>query len=485
MADDPKALTKTFEPILLFHPDEQFFPIDPKWYLERCALWRAAPKYDDKTNWGEPPRGSFPRVPQIAAGSLAALKGEATAGKTWLGDPALDLGVAKALPPGQEAPPGDERFLSFIGWEPPQDPAQSVTATSTNRHAALTPQDYAAPLAGSRPWYHVEFLDNKDLIKFCQPRSPNGLDLTNLVAKNPRLNAPVALIYHLFYAVHEEPLEGCAGAGEAETFGSHAGEWGAVAVLMDADHKPLFVGLSSRNVGDPDIVGPDERRVGMSVSDWSAVQTVGDADGGQHPKIFVSKGTHGHYLAPGPHPVVAFTPGVDTSGMSCGAVETLDDAISGEVVTSTPGSPYPETWVVIAKGITIILIVWLAIEVSNGSFGEESTALPTPPTDEAGGPAFGTILRPDGLAVPEAAQATTVTDWDVKDFKAPAPDGRSYSVLVDRSKQPWWAPRVESAGFAGRWGPRVTNDPNSRRAGTKCPDFLALFLEGVAVQLNK
>ncbi len=59
--------------------------------------------------------------------------------------------MAKALPPGQELPPGDERFLSFIGWEPPQAPAQSVTATSTNRHAALTPQDYAAPLAGSRP----------------------------------------------------------------------------------------------------------------------------------------------------------------------------------------------------------------------------------------------------------------------------------------------------------------------------------------------
>lgn len=482
MADDPKALTKTFEPILLFHPEERFFPIDPKWYLERCALWRASPAYDDKANWGEPPRASFPRVPQLAAGNLAALKTEATAGKTWLGDPTLDLGVVKALTPGQEAPRGDERFLSFAGWEPPQDPAQSVTATSTNRHAALTPQDYAAPLAGSRPWYRVEFLNNQQLTTFCRPRSPHGLDLTNLVAKNPRLNAPVVLLYHFFYVVHEEPLEGCEGAGEAETFGSFAGEWSSVAVLLDADHKPLFIGLSSRNVGDPGIVGQEDRRVGMSVFDWSAVQTVGDADGGQHPKIFVSKGTHGLYLAPGPHPVVAFTPGVDTSGMSCGAVETLDDAISSEVVTTTP-SEITSPWIITAKILSIVASWWFAIEISDDHFGSEFTASPTPPTDVTGGPDFGTILRPNGLAMLETAQATTVTDWNVKNFSTP--DGRSYDVFVDRVRQPWWAPRVETAGFAGRWGPRVTNDPNSRRAGMKCPDFLALFLEGVAVQLNK
>jgi hypothetical protein len=40
-------------------------------------------------------------------------------------------------------------------------------------------------------------------------------------------------------------------------------------------------------------------------------------------------------------------------------------------------------------------------------------------------------------------------------------------------------------GFSGRWGPRVTNDPNSRRAGGKCPDFALLFLEALTVKLNK
>jgi hypothetical protein len=30
----------------------------------------------------------------------------------------------------------------------------------------------------------------------------------------------------------------------------------------------------------------------------------------------------------------------------------------------------------------------------------------------------------------------------------------------------------------------VTNDPFNRRAGGKCPDFLELFLEAIAIALN-
>jgi hypothetical protein len=57
--------------------------------------------------------------------------------------------------------------------------------------------------------------------------------------------------------------------------------------------------------------------------------------------------------------------------------------------------------------------------------------------------------------------------------------------VIDSDTQVWWVPRIESAGFDGRWGPRVTNDPNNRRAGMRCPDFMAMFLEGIAVTLNK
>jgi hypothetical protein len=62
---------------------------------------------------------------------------------------------------------------------------------------------------------------------------------------------------------------------------------------------------------------------------------------------------------------------------------------------------------------------------------------------------------------------------------------------VNRPSQIWWAPRrrtklpVEGEGWFGRWGPRVTNDPFSRRAGGKCPDFMAMFLEAVAIAVNQ
>jgi hypothetical protein len=100
---------------------------------------------------------------------------------------------------------------------------------------------------------------------------------------------------------------------------------------------------------------------------------------------------------------------------------------------------------------------------------------------------FGRILRPDGLAFDETASASGVQDWNVKRYAAA--DGRVYDSVVSRAAQVWWTPRRKQAsapeglGWFGRWGPRVTNDPFNRRAGGKCPDFVALFLEAIAIAL--
>src|SRR5688572_27174679 len=97
MNPEAAVLAKLFEPILLFHADETFFPIDPKLYLERSALWRSKPHVRifypggaaaEKQDWGELPPTIFPRKPKLAKGTLAALQNE-TDGKTWIGDPAL------------------------------------------------------------------------------------------------------------------------------------------------------------------------------------------------------------------------------------------------------------------------------------------------------------------------------------------------------------------------------------------------------------
>jgi hypothetical protein len=488
------ALAKAFEPILYFHKDEHFFPIDPKWYLERCALWKTTRPFDDKANWQQPPL--------IAKGSLAALDGpkEIAGGKTWIGTPGADFGVAPERP--GEQPADEEHFLEFVGWDPVSTPP--VGPGTQNRHAALQAGDYIAPLQGSEPWYYVEYLDNADLLGYADNPNikSNGLNLFSIVANNPKLNAPRILLYHLLYPLHNETLEGCEDAGEGRLFGSYAGEWACIAIVIDAADKPLFVGLTSRNTGSPSTIAGEEHRVGMTIHPWSDLQTVADA-AGAHPKIFVSLDTHGHYPAPGVQTLTPFTPsGLDISRMSCGEAEKLDDALSSEVVV-TPGEPEEgaKAGIIILKflvafGTAGIGILWGTSEDIWGKFGSEDVlASPTPqPTDVTGGPDFGVVLRPKGLALPEAPQIAKMTDWNVRSHTAPAPDGRAYNFVVSRASQMWWSPRPTPRagtkdlknpnGFSGRWGPRVTNDPNSRRAGMKCPDFALLAMVALAVKLN-
>ena len=51
---------------------------------------------------------------------------------------------------------------------------------------------------------------------------------------------------------------------------------------------------------------------------------------GEHPKIFVSRGTHGNYLTTGPHDLKPFTPGdIDLNQGTCAQIERLDEVIPG------------------------------------------------------------------------------------------------------------------------------------------------------------
>ncbi|HLH97965.1 MAG TPA: hypothetical protein VKW08_22895 [Xanthobacteraceae bacterium] len=514
---DAATLANSFEPILLFHQDEAFFPLDPKWYLERCALWKTAPPFADKTKWAQPP--------VIAKGTIAANNGaaEVAGGKTWIGTPGQDFGVGP-LPVGQQPPPDEEHFLEFVGWEPVAVPP--VTATTDNRHAALDPAEYLVPLQGSQAWYYVEYLDNNDLLDYTgNPNvSAGGLNLYSLVASNPKLNAPRMLLYHFLYPLHQETLEGCEDVLQGRLFGTYAGEWTCIALLIDgspilADAKPLFVGLTSRNTSSP-IVAPDHK-IGMTVFNWTDADSVPDASGGTHPKIYVSLDTHGEYLHPGTPTVTPFWPGgVDPARSSCGQVEGLDGEIAQDItIPGTPDTPGrdPNAVIAVAKIFAGLLagspfggyigaaagaaagLEWATAEGAFGSFGATGTpatlVLPKAnPTDQTGGPNFGRILRPKGLDFPEAHQALSVDDWNVRTYTAPAPDGRAYTYIVNRANQVWWAPRPTPRpgkpdlpnpdGFSGRWGPRVTNDPNIRRAGMKCPDFALMFLEALAVKLQ-
>lgn len=470
------GLAKRFEPILLFHPNENFFPIDPKFYLERCALWRNTPASDKKTDWGEPPPG-FPRKPQLAKGQIAALKSQATPGKIWIGD--TDAMVAE---PTTERPFTVDRFLQLTGWEPFVNAPFEVTATSHNRHPTLTANFYQRALQGGRPWYYAEYLSNQELMKQFGQRRPSGLDLRRAVIQNPRFNFPKLLVYHFFYALHDEPLRGCETAGEGQTFVTFAGEWSCVALLIDSANHPLFIGLTSRNVGDPTSVTSffaaklEENRIGVTVHPWKDVD---DRVGG-HPKIFVSRGTHGNYLTPGVkglHDVKPFTPGekFDLNQGTCAEIETLDDVIPGGEEVNWP---FNMTFAIVATKVVLGPPgwVWLGLELSDDHFGTYPAIDPDrKPQDETGGPlsGFGLILHPEEVSfVPEQASAQRTEEWSTK---MPGPD-----FIVDRDTQPWWLPRGDIRGYAGRWGPCVTNDPKSRRAGMSCPAFALMFLEALA-----
>jgi len=61
--------------------------------------------------------------------------------------------------------------------------------------------------------------------------------------------------------------------------------------------------------------------------------------------------------------------------------------------------------------------------------------------------------------------------------------------LVDRldpNTPTIWLPGVDGRpGYEGRWGPRVTTDPNNRRAGMRFPEFWEMFFTALAKNLSK
>jgi hypothetical protein len=478
-------LAKQFEPILLFHPDEKVFPIDPKFYLERCALWRNAPSSDDKSLWGEK-SPSFPRKPLVGKGQLASLASERGPSQVWLGNtPAISA-------PNTFKPNEDDWFLQLTGWEPFALPPDDVTIASDNNRPTLGASFYDHALAGSKPWYYVEFLSFDDLQRLAQIR-PNGLDLPELLSDSS-LNTPQMLVYYYFHALHEEPIPGC-NDPEGQSFGTFAGEWAAVVILLDNDSKPLFIGTTARNGGDPggDTIW-DERRIGMTVSHWDS----SDLDLiDEHPKLFVSKGTHGYYIEHGSHPVLPMTSGGFTiDGQDCGDTEKLADGLDVSIPPEDDNVGGIPTALFIAKvaagglaglagGVGFVgAALAIQIEEQVALTGYTQAESPDKPLDETGGPQFSLILQPAGLFVPESAGAQRTVDWPTA--SPAAGDKPAYDFIVDRTTQLWWpmfrgaAGDVGTPGYIGRWGPAVTSDPRRRRAGMRCPSFPLMFLEALA-----
>ena len=482
--DDPETLARRFEPILFFHPDERFFPSDAQTYVEQSSLWIAETPFDVKDSWDG--KGSpFPRSPVIDFGKIAAVAGEA-------GTP---LNLHDVLPGGQE------NFFDLAGWKDATGAAQaSVTAASQNTYAD---RDDIADLYGggnvalsnSQFWYHAEFFTN-DRLQHLLDTVQLGNVLTSF--KNAAL-----VCYYFFFPAHEEPVTNgknisvtppdiiaCTNV-EAREFNNFAGEWACLAVLLErsdptADFAPSILGFSGRSTQnasaaqEPDVDNLAKGLV-MTVIRFNdpQVQSIGE-----HPQLFVSKGTHAFYLASGTNTLVF----PDNShpydcGLSEGTPMPTPD-LPGDV------NPLDGAAIWYGKALAggamfgplgaLAGWIWGLEEYIAGGYGGLSITGSANPiataVDDTGDPGAGKVVRPTGLSVPLAG--ADLQDW-LSQQGLVAMDGRRHDFLVDRTSQLWW-PGDFQGGYQGRWGPRVEKDPFDRRAGMKFPVFWRMFFRAFA-----
>jgi hypothetical protein len=518
MTIDPADLIRRFEPILFFHQDERFFPSDAKRYIEHSALWSVNSAIrDNKGFWGGLTTRTLPHFPDIARDQIAAAAdelGAASENRVFLGSGSVDLSETATL----------EHFLDMAGWTD----SGRVDFDTDNSFAALNSisinYQFDEDISASRFWYHAEIFDAERLRAIVAGKPKLVSDFFF------KLQDPLLLCYYLFFPAHEEPLEGCGAAEFQRSWGSYAGEWACVALLLEgdgnqADYQPTHVGLTSRNAGTVMFLG-QEMRIGMrvvSIDNLTKVTRPRPADSqgrpradGEHIRIFVSKGTHGLYEMGGPQPVPSFSPS-DPVGLSCGRFETssslADDINShvasidrrqqtmviksiigglGELGASIVGSGFNPIPVVVGAfaGYDLGLLEGTIAYGGYGEFeGDEPPLVATPPQfDHA--PTLSeikTVIGPPDVAIPDApddsreAWPRFTSDESVLSTTI---NSRQYSLFVgkpdDLSSRPAWL-ASGTMTFQGRWGNRVQHDPFNRRAGMKFPDFAGMFFDGLGM----
>ena len=220
--------------------------------------------------------------------------------------------------------PGAERFFDLSGWKDAAGTAEpTVTATSKNtysdRDAVAALYDTDPTLKASKFWYEAELFDNARLRRLLSAGTP---DLVK-VLDSPELKGSALLCYYFFFPAHEEALATCTNV-EAKEFGSFAGEWACMALLLGQDgaDKPSFIGQTGRLLSPiPGVSLPPQtddgqdaaRRIVMKVNKFADAASI---DG--HPTLFVADGTHSLYLQAG---TIAVTYPADSRPYSCGRAE--------------------------------------------------------------------------------------------------------------------------------------------------------------------
>ncbi|WP_018179204.1 hypothetical protein [Jongsikchunia kroppenstedtii] len=492
-----EVLARKFAPILHLHPAERFVPVDAKRYVEHSALWQSNSPFDTTDSWGGVPGDPYPRRPLAAAGTISARVGEPG---TSIGDQIP--GTAGGM---------EGKFLQFAGWTDGAGRASDtidVDSVSTYGNADAIAGRYANEpgLNASRYWYHAEYIDSDKLL--ARAAGPRGLDrVLQTYASRPAL-----LCYYLFYPFHSESVGqdsgDCAGSVAAQQALSHAGDWHCVALLFDEPEddaqntEPRLVGttVSRLSADDGGSAFPAYSRDAaggptMTVRSWRPATGLTSGlpklvDG--HPRIYVADGTHSMYLSPGERPTVSagtafcgrFDPGVPVPP---DLIPHSDEDLGRDMLTflakflGGAGIGGALGGVLGPVGLAAGLVAAGAEGVLPHAYGLDVVGYgDVPDTDKPPEAEESTVLAPPGVTVPNVAVRNEWASQRALDI-----DGRTYDFVVDRETQTFWPSTDQESGFRGRWGERVTSDPESVRAGPQFPDMVGLFLDAVAYGDNR
>ncbi|BDX31362.1 hypothetical protein TUM20985_19090 [Mycobacterium antarcticum] len=480
--DPTEALIRRFEPVLFCHPDEPFFPVDAKRFVEHAALWSSQSAFDDKENWGGNPGDPFPRAP-LAGPGLAATDGE----------PGARLSTPSFLLDGER----DQRFLELGGWKDKNGQHEPDVTTSSadvyaDRNEIAARYSADLELAASRFWYHAEVFDPDRLVRLAA--RVNAPDLGKVLA---RFKNPILLCYYLFFPAHEQSLNvvSCQNVEATEAL-CRAGDWQCIAILLDGDGKlpsamPRFFGHTGARPSPVLINGTWTYRpyefdadglTVMKVEGWrpETGMTAGQPEVvGEHPRLYVARGSHGLYTTPGSHILEPFQNGERPT--HCGLYDTASvtpDADSdfaedaGAFIAKIVAGWSLGPWGLVA-GVVSAAVEGLIPEPSG--FDGVATGDGAEP-DVAPAAGDGKTIRPAGLAIADGGG--DVHDWAARQNLSV--NGRRYDFIVDRATQVWWPSDGGETGFRGRWGQQVTSDPLGRRSGPRFPDYVTMFLKALA-----
>lgn len=506
------ALFRAYAPILYFHPDERFVPVNPAVYIQSSSLWNGQPGDDDKNHWGQKDKDlQFPRLPLIPRGGISLNASEDTVNppmaisgvnKWFLGHYDKTRGIYPYLSSNRE----EELWLSMAGWQDGDDVTDISKNQGCDADRAAARWSHEAHLKSARNWYSAEVMDVDNLSRLLiSIFHSNGIDVEKML--RDQFGDVWVIWYYFLYPAHQEFLRRCEQFFDKASDGNYEGDWNAVCVLIKKpaifpweqpnhpfpDPEYVGYGVRLRGISDQAIDDATLFRQGMNIRPWIDVEHIG-----QHPRIYVANGYHNNYSRAGTqNPINANIFGFEIEKLACGAVEGVDQIIdevknSWSDIKETAG----DVGVTVAKvaagsriaGIWGALGGFIAgiVEALSSSADHERSPEEWKGLEEEHGPQpqhYGLILTPpevpkpvytDDLDSTKNDNFTSIVVWA----------GDDHEQLVDRDVQLWWPGSGKMPGYNGRWGVRVQKDPMQRRSGITFPDFQRAFLNDLARKLS-